>query len=115
MGGEVAIEIKVVRHKRGEQWQGVRRFRLSAARKQRFTIGSGPSSDVRLDDDSVAPTHAEVYVDEAKDFFAKDLASPVGTYVLVDPSVELSQDEPTYLRFARTTLTARLVRGHDMS
>jgi hypothetical protein len=103
------LELKVVRHRRGQSWTGTRRFRISFSDKQIALIGRDSESDVRLSDRSVCATHAQITFDkDTKQFFIQDHASLSGTFILLTGQLELPADEPTYVKIGRTTLSMRI-------
>jgi hypothetical protein len=108
------IELKVVRHRRGQSWHGSRRFRLSFVDKDRVVIGRESESDVKLNDRSVDPRHASIIFDrEKKQFLIKDLESTQGTYIQLTGTMDLSETESTYLKIGRTTLTLKLTHKRN--
>lgn len=105
------IELKVVRHRRGQSWVGTRRFRLSFVDKPTAVIGRDPDADVRLSDRSVCGLHAKItFEKEEKRFVIQDCASTTGTYVQLIGELELPADEATYLKIGRTTLSVRMTQ-----
>jgi hypothetical protein len=103
------LELKVVRHRRGQSWTGTRRFRMSFSDKPTALIGRDPDADVRLSDRSVCSSHALISFDKTKkQFFIQDHSSLTGTFVLLNGQMELPTDEPTYVKIGRTTLSLRV-------
>ena len=105
------IELKVVRHRRGHSWVGTRRFRLSFVDKSSAVIGRDADADVRLSDRSVCGLHARItFEKDEKRFVIQDCASVTGTYVQLLGQLDLPQDEATYVKIGRTTLSVRLTQ-----
>jgi len=103
------LELKVVRHRRGQSWTGTRRFRISFSDKSTALIGRDPDVDVRLSDRSVCGAHAQISFDKDKrQFFVQDHSSLTGTFILLTSQMELPTDEPTYVKIGRTTLSLRV-------
>ncbi|GBG29420.1 E3 ubiquitin-protein ligase MARCH11 [Hondaea fermentalgiana] len=103
------IELKVVRHRRGQSWVGTRRFRLSFADRSEATIGRDVDADVRLGDRSVGSIHARLRFDhETREFRLSDCNSLGGTYLQVKSSIDLAPDVPVNLKIGRTQLTLRM-------
>lgn len=105
------IEFKVVRHRRGQQWVGTRRFRLSFKERDVQIIGREMDADVKLSDRSVGTRHAKVVFDrETRTFLISDCSSLGGTYILVKNPLQLSPESATYLKIGRTLLLIRLTQ-----
>jgi len=103
------IELKVVRHRRGQSWVGTRRYRLSFAERNYALIGRDSEADVRLGDRSVGSVHAKITYDKAtSEFYLSDCSSLGGTFVQVKGTVPLVPDDPLYFKMGRTLLSMRM-------
>lgn len=108
-----SIELKVVRHRRGQSWVGTRRFRLSFAECDKITIGRLHDSDVRLSDRSVGSKHAIITFNrDLKQFELSDCSSQGGTFLQVKDSLQLSpcHEFPVYLKVGRSLLTVKIAQ-----
>jgi len=57
----------------------------------------------------VCGAHAQISFDkEKKQFFIQDHSSLTGTFVLLNGQLELPNDEATYVKIGRTTLSLRI-------
>jgi hypothetical protein len=105
------IELKVVRHRRGQSWVGTRRFRISFAERDVAMIGRDQESDVRLTDRSVGSLHARITFNRTKrQFELADCFSVSGTFLQVKGSMELHADNTTYLKIGRTLLSLKMTQ-----
>jgi len=103
------IELKVVRHRRGQSWIGTRRFRLSFADRNEASIGRDSDADVCLGDRSVGSIHARLRFDhESREFKLSDCNSLGGTYLQVKEAIDLVPETPVHLKIGRTALTLRM-------
>jgi len=105
------IELKVVRHRRGQSWVGTRRFRLSFTEREYAVIGRDSDADVRLSDRSVGSIHARITFNrETRQFEVSDCASLGGTFLQVRDPMQLVPETATYLKIGRTLLSLRMTQ-----
>ncbi len=103
------IELKVVRHRRGESWVGTRRFRISFAEKNFAIIGRDYECDVKIRDRSVCGIHSRIQFDkETKTFLLQDCESPSGTFLHIAKDLALDNGSKTYVRVGRTIISLRV-------
>ncbi|MGE5346600.1 MAG: trypsin-like peptidase domain-containing protein [Acidithiobacillales bacterium] len=66
--------------------------------KERFLVGGGPASDVRLDPDPASVPRAEIFLDNFE-YYLRDLGSPDGTLVNARPVDEIILQDGDHLQF----------------
>eukprot|EP00924_Labyrinthula_sp_SR-Ha-C_P009190 augustus_masked-scaffold_2-processed-gene-15.40-mRNA-1 protein AED:1.00 eAED:1.00 QI:0/-1/0/0/-1/1/1/0/777 len=115
------LELKIIRHRRGQHWVGTRRFRLSFAGSPLKSLGSSQRADVKLQDVSVSDVHCFIKYDpNRKQFTLHDNDSRAGTYMqLTEPVILNSKDlrsssvKLSEFKIGRSTLNIRVMKSKD--